>query len=148
MRASTPFGVQRGHRRVDRRIQRPVHRHQIVRAEELVQFDVVHVPALSELRGVQHGEHVVLVEVDLRYVVAFQAVTDGDLVESEHLDQHLGIGRLAHRDVDPDQRIAVLEQPGQVIDGIRFGTGLRYRVDVHARSDLPSPAAACHHQSG
>ena len=58
-------GVQERHRGVHRRVERAVHRDQVVRAEELVQLDVVHVTVRADLGGVQHGEHVIVVDVDL-----------------------------------------------------------------------------------
>src|SRR6478672_8841993 len=65
-----------------------MHGDQIVRAQELVQFHVMHVTSGPDLRGMQHGEDMVVVHVDLGHVVAFQAVPDRDVVEPERLRQH------------------------------------------------------------
>lgn len=62
-----------------------MHRDQIVAAEELVKFDVMHVTAGADLRGMQNREHVIVIHVDLRDVIAFHAVPHRDLMKPEHL---------------------------------------------------------------
>src|SRR6478672_8356759 len=66
-----------------------MHSDQVVAADELVQLDVVDMTTLAELRCVQHGEHVVGVDVDLGHVVALNAIVHRDPVEAEHRRQHL-----------------------------------------------------------
>ena len=61
-------GVQKRHLGVHRRVERSVHRNQVVAAEELIQLDIVHMTAHANLGGVQHREHVIVIHVDLRDV--------------------------------------------------------------------------------
>jgi hypothetical protein len=62
---------------VDRRVVRAMDGHQVMPADELVQLDVVHMPAPAQLRRVQHDEDVVAVGVQLRHPVALASALDG-----------------------------------------------------------------------
>ena len=126
-------GVQERDLRVDRRVQRPVHGDQVVAADELVQLDVVDVTALAELRCVQHGEHVVGVDVDLGHVVALDAVVHRDPVEAEHRRQHLDGDLVARRDVDPDDGVLTFQQPRQLHDVVPLDAGIADHQHVHLR---------------
>ena len=117
----------------DRRVQRPVHGDQVVAADELVQLDVVHVTALAELRCVQHGEHVVGVDVDLGHVVALDAIAHRDPVEAEHLRQHLDGDLVARRDVDPDDGVLTVQQPRQLHDVVPLDAGIADHQHIHLR---------------
>ena len=76
---------------VDDRVERAVHRDEIVGSDELVELDVVHVTAAPELGSMQHHEHLVVIDVHLRDVIAFDAVADREVMEAEQVRQH---GRL------------------------------------------------------
>jgi hypothetical protein len=89
------------HRGVDR----SVHGHQIVGADELVQLDVVDVAALPVLGGVQDNEQVIGVRVDLGHAVAFDAVAYGESVEAEHIGQNPDGVAVTARDVNPDHGV-------------------------------------------
>ena len=126
------FGVQGSDRWVDRGVQRAVHGDQVVRAEELVEFHVVHVAVGADLRGVQHREDVVVVHVEFADVVAFQAVSDGDVVEPESFRQHHRGFPVTPRDVHPDQRIRLPEQAAEFLHRHRVSPRTGDHVHVHA----------------
>ena len=126
-------GVQERDLRVDRRVQRPVHGDQVVAADELVQLDVVDVTTLAELRCVQHGEHVVGVDVDLGHVVALDAIVHRDPVEAEHRRQHLDGDLVARRDVDPDDGVLTVQQPRQLHDVMPLDAGIADHQHIHLR---------------
>ena len=117
----------------DRRVQRPVHGDQVVAADELVQLDVVDVTTLAELRCVQHGEHVVGVDVDLGHVVALDAIVHRDPVEAEHRRQHLDGDLVARRDVDPDDGVLTVQQPRQLHDVVPLDAGIADHQHIHLR---------------
>ena len=110
--------LDRRHRRVGRRVDRSVHRDQVVRADELVEFDVVHVAVLAALRRVQHQEQVAGVHVHLRHLVARDAVLDRQRVEAEDLGQHLLGLVVPGGDVHPDQPVVPGQQRRQLVDGV------------------------------
>ena len=91
-----------------------MHGDQVIAAEELIQLDIVHVTAGADLGGVQHGEHVIVVHVDLRDVIAFHAVTHRDLMKSEHLGEHPGVLPSTQSNVHPDQRIGLVQELAQL----------------------------------
>ncbi|HTQ94181.1 MAG TPA: hypothetical protein VMK84_32285, partial [Streptosporangiaceae bacterium] len=51
-----------------------------------VELDVVHVTAAPELGSMQHHEHVVVIDVHLRDVIAFDAVADREVMEANRSD--------------------------------------------------------------
>ena len=53
-------------RRVDRRVDRPVHGHHVLLADDLVQLEVVDVTAVAQLGRVQHDKHMITVRVYAR----------------------------------------------------------------------------------
>ena len=107
-------GVEERHLGVHRRVERAVHGDQVVTADELIELDVVHVAAGADLGGVQHGEHVIVIHVDLRDVVAFHAVAHRDLVKPEHVGEHPGVLPGHSRNVHPDQRIGLVQERVQL----------------------------------
>ena len=137
-------GVQERDLRVDRGVQRPVHGDQVVAADELVQLDVVDVTTLAELRCVQHGEHVVGVDVDLGHVVALDAIVHRDPVEAEHRRQHLDGDLVAGRDVDPDDGVLTVQQPRQLHDVVPLDTGIADHQNVHLRQPTFRPQQRPH----
>jgi hypothetical protein len=120
------------------RVQRAVHRHQVVRPDELVELDVVHVTAAAQLGRVHHGEDMIVVKVDLRDVVALDAVAHRELVKAEEVLQHPGVGRQADRNIHPDQRVRLLQQHLQVLSGPLLNARIGDRVHVHAAPALRS----------
>ena len=109
-----------------------MHGDQVVAADELVQLDVVHVAARADLRGVQHGEHVVGVDVDFGDVVALDAVAHRDAVKAEHPRQRLDGGVVARRDVDPDDRVLTLQQLRQLVCFMPFDTRVADHENIHS----------------
>lgn len=82
----------------------------------------------------QDDEDAVRVGVHLRYPVAFEAVLDGEAVESEHLRQRpLGVG-VAGGDVDPHEAIGPGQQVGDVAHLVSFQSGLGDHVHVRPAS--------------
>ena len=126
-------GVQERDLRVDRGVQRPVHGDQVVAADELVQLDVVDVTTLAQLRCVQHGEHVVGIDVDLGHVVALDAIVHRDSVEAEHPRQRLDGDLVARRDVDPDDGVLTVQQPRQLHDVMPLDAGIADHQHIHLR---------------
>jgi hypothetical protein len=123
-----------------------VHGDQVVRPDELVEFDVVHVPTAAHLRGVQHGEDVVVVEVKLRDVIALDTVTHGKLVKAEDVGQHGGVVGQADRHIHPDQRVRLVQEHLQLFSRPLLSARIGDRVHVHTRAALPlAPIVATAH---
>ena len=84
-------------------------RDQVVLADELVKLDIVHMAAFADLRCVKNREHVVGVDVNLRHVIALDAVPHRNRVEAEHPRQHIHRLLVTDRDVHPDNSVPTLE---------------------------------------
>ena len=114
-RASTARVSRNGHRRGSTdRVQRSVHGDQVITAEELIQLDVVDVAAGADLGGVQHREHVIVIHMDLRDVIAFHAVPHRDLMKPEHVGEHPGLLPGTQPNVHPNQRIGLVQERAQL----------------------------------
>lgn len=92
--------------RVDGRVDRSVHGDQVVRPDELIELDVVHVAAGAAFRGVQDDERVIGVGVHFGHAVALDAVPDCHRMEAEHVRQDVDGFTVAGGDVDPHQGVA------------------------------------------
>ena len=57
-------------------------------ANELVKFEIVHVAVLTNLRSMNHDEHVVGVDVHSRRVATLPGRGDSHRMEAEFLGQH------------------------------------------------------------
>ena len=88
--------------RVDDRVQRSVHRDEVVAPDDLVELEQVHVPGVAEQGRLGRDEHVVGVRVDGRHVVARAARLQHHLVAAEVAQ--VGLGLVAPLgDVHPDE---------------------------------------------
>jgi len=113
---STEHRVHLDHRRrlVDGRVERAVHRDEIALADELVEFDIVHMAAGAGLRRVQHQEQMVVVTMDLGHLIPIRRIPNRERMEPEDRPQRL-LGLLVpHRYVDPDQPVGAGQQGGQL----------------------------------
>jgi hypothetical protein len=54
-----------------------------VPANELVKLHVMHMSSLAQVRGMEHGEYVVVVDVELGDVIALDAFAYGDPVKAK-----------------------------------------------------------------
>ena len=106
-------------------------RDEVALADELVEFDVVHVAAGAGLRRMQHQEQVVVVAMDLRHLIAVRRVPNREGMEPEGRRQRL-LGLLVPlRYVDPDQPVGPGQQVGQVGGVAQFDSRRRNETDVH-----------------
>src|SRR6478672_356998 len=112
--AGDQVGLDPGCCRVDRDIDRAVHRDEVVLPDELVELDVVDVPTGPGLRRVQHDEHVVGVDVHLGHGGAPDAVLDGLGVEAEDSAEHRHRVRITLGDVHPQHAVLAGHQGGEV----------------------------------
>ena len=119
-----------------------MHRDQVVRPDELVELDVVHMTAAAELGRVQHREDMIVIEVDLRDVVALDAVAHRELVKAEHIQQHRGVRGHTDRHIHPDQRVRLVQQRFHLLSGMSLNTRIGDRVHVHAGRPFPSCRAS------
>jgi hypothetical protein len=139
-------GVQECNFWIHRRAERPMDGDQVVRAHELVKLDIMHMAALADLRRVKNGEHVVGVDVDLRHVIALDAVPHGDRVEAKHIRQHIYRLLVTDRDVHPDNGVPMLEQPGELLNLVSLNTRVADKQHIHTLTALPrdEPAHPAH----
>ena len=77
------ISVHKGHFGLNRRIERPVHGDKEVPANELVELHVMHMSSLTQVGGMEHGEYVIVVDVELGDVVALDAFAYGDPVKAK-----------------------------------------------------------------
>ena len=89
-------------------------RDEVALADELVEFDVVHVTTGTGLRRVQHQEEVVAIPMDLRHLIAVRRVPHGERMEPEGRRQRLLGLLIPLRHVDPDQPVGPGQQGRQV----------------------------------
>ena len=127
--------------RVDERVERPVHGDHVVRADELVELDVVHVPASAMLGSVQDEEDVVGIDMHLGNPIAADAVAHGDRMKPEHVGKHSLGRRVAGRDVHPHNASRVLQQRRQLSGRALLDPGSGDHPHVH-RTTSPARAAA------
>jgi Helix-turn-helix domain len=113
------------------RIERPMDRDQVVRADELVELDIVHVAALADLRCVKNREDVIGLDVNLGHVIALGAVPHCDRVEAEHSRQHIDRLPVTDRDVHPDNGVLTFEQPRELLNLMSFDTCIADKQDIH-----------------
>jgi hypothetical protein len=116
---------------VDDRVERAVHRDEIVGSDELVELDVVHVTAAPELGSMQHHEHLVVIDVHLRDVIAFDAVADREVMEAEQVRQHGRLPGPADRQIHPGQSVRLFEQQLEITGGPPRNARAGDRVHVH-----------------
>jgi hypothetical protein len=112
---------------------------EVVRPDELVELEVVHVTTLRKLWGVQDHERVVGVHVHLGDVVTVLAVPDGQWVEAEYLGQQLNGLLIAGGDVDPDEPVLAFKQRPELVDGTLLDAGIRDQANIHTARPLPLP---------
>ena len=79
-----------------------MYRDQHPRADELVELDVVYMPAFAGFRRVQHDEDRVRVKVDLWDRIALLAVVHREGVKAKHLGQQACGLRVDGGNVHPD----------------------------------------------
>jgi hypothetical protein len=108
-----------------------VHRDEIIGSDELVELDVVHVTAAPELGSMQHHEHVVVIDVHLRDVIAFDAVADREVMKAEQVRQHGRLPGLADRQIHPGHSVRLFEQQLEIIGGPPLNARAGDRVHVH-----------------
>ena len=114
-------------------------RNEVIRADELVELDVVHVAGLAQVRRVEDHKDVVAINVNLGHVIAFDAVLDCQRMEAEEIGQHLSGPNVAYRDVDPGDRVFTIEEFLELVDRTLFNSALRKQVDIHPARHLLQP---------
>ena len=119
-----------------------MNRDQIVRADELVKLDIMHMAALAELRCVKSREHIVGVDVNLGHMIALNAVPHRDRVKAEHPRQHIHGLLVTDRDVHPDNGILTFEQPRELLNLMSLNTRIADKPDIHTLTALPRHDAA------
>ena len=117
-------------------------RDQVVRADELVKLDIMHMAALADLRCVQNREHVVGVDVNLGHVIALDAVPHRDRVKAEHPRQHIHRLLVTDRDVHPDNGVPTFEQLRELLNLMSLDTCIADKQDIHTLTALPRHEAA------
>ncbi|HWS33345.1 MAG TPA: hypothetical protein VN408_11440 [Actinoplanes sp.] len=82
-----------------------MHGDQVVPADELVDLQVVHVPAVAGFGCVQDYEHMIGIGVHLRHPVAFGAVLHRKAMKTEDLGEYAyGVG-ITVRNVHPHEAV-------------------------------------------
>ena len=108
-----------------------MHGDEIALADELVEFDVVHVAAGAGLRRVQHQEQMVVVAMNLGHLIAIGRIPNREWMKPERRAQRL-LGLLVpHRYVNPDQPVGSGQQRGQLTDIPQLDSPSKNETDVH-----------------
>jgi hypothetical protein len=121
-----------------RRTEALVHRHEVVRPNELAQLSLLDLLAWLARDTLEHHEQVIAVGADLRHVVGLTTVAHGARVELEHVGEHV-LGRIVDGgNIDPDEPVSAVEQVGEIVDGARLDGVRRDPADAYrvARAGL------------
>ena len=116
-----------------RGVARPVHRHEVAAADELVELEHVDVPALAGQRRVHDDEGVVLVAVHRGDEVPFPTGLHDHRVGMEPVAQDR-LGRVVELgDVHPDEPVVALQQGVELRDVVLLEPGVGHPPGVHHR---------------
>ena len=108
-----------------------MHRDEIAVADELIEFDVMHMPAGAGLRRVQHQEQMVLITMNLRHLIPIRRVPNRQRMKPERRPQRL-LGLLVpHRYIHPDQPVGPVQQGRQLSSIAHLDSRRRNETDIH-----------------
>ena len=117
-------------------------RDEVVLADELVKFDIMHMAALADPRCVKNREHVVGVDVNLGHVIALNAFPHCDRVKAEYPRQHIHGLLVTDRDVHPNDGVSTFEQPRELLNLMSLETRIADEQHIHTLTTFARHEAA------